>query len=68
MAIIKKLILVGTFGWSHAAAYNQPIFIFIFLFLADLSYVGFVPLGNLLDINGDNSKADFGRHFWSVSY
>jgi hypothetical protein len=31
-----------------------------------LSYVGFVPLGNFVDMLGDK-KMDFGRHFWSVS-
>ena len=35
----------------YAAAYNQPIrFIFLIFFLADLSYVGFVLVGDVLDI------------------
>jgi hypothetical protein len=31
----------------NVGAYNQPFF-------ADLSYAGFVLLGNFVDINGDN--------------
>jgi hypothetical protein len=31
----------------------QPTNFFI-LFISDLSYVGFVPIGDFLDINGDN--------------
>jgi len=38
---------------------------FMGVFIADLSYVNFVPLGDFFDINGENKK--FSRHFWSVS-
>jgi hypothetical protein len=39
-----------------------------FFCFVDLLYVGFVLLGDLVDINGDNYKDDFGWHFWLVSY
>ena len=38
-------------GAYYAGAYNRPNgFIFCFCFLADLSYVGFVLVGDVLDI------------------
>ena len=47
---------------NYAEAYNRP-FYFYFLF----SYVGFVPLGDLLDV-WRYLKFRFGRQKWPVSY
>ena len=42
--------LVCLFFRPYAGAYNRLIQFFLFFFLADLSYVGFVLVGDFLDI------------------
>jgi hypothetical protein len=51
-----EIVFVGWKVRPNAAAYNRPS---VFFFLADLSYVGFVPVGDLLDIKGNKKPFSF---------
>ena len=62
-----KLMILEKIRVCNSHMFLQPTrseCIFSFIFFADLSYVGFAPLGDFVNILGDSKKVDFGRHFW----
>jgi hypothetical protein len=54
----------------NSGAYNRPIYFFhLIFFIADLSYVGFVPLGDFVGMLGDKKMdlvGTFGQSHVSV--
>jgi hypothetical protein len=56
--------VVNLYKSKNAGATTDQFFFHLILFIADLSYVGFVPLGDFFDMLGDK-KNDFGWRFHS---